>query len=173
MTERLTARLRCRAPGAADAAGYEALLLDPEVGAWLRPTPLQPFSRAEIAALLDRDAEHWRANGFGPLALLDRRTGAFLGRGGLALTVVAGEFAVELPWALVPAVWGAGLATEAARDAVAWARELELPEVVSFTLPGNVASRRVMEKAGLAFAGEIEHAGLPHVLYRLALGGLT
>jgi RimJ/RimL family protein N-acetyltransferase len=64
---------------------------------------------------------------------VDAVDGAFIGRGGLNWTTVADEFAVELPWALRPALWGAGLATEAARAAVAWAHDLEIEEVVSFT----------------------------------------
>jgi RimJ/RimL family protein N-acetyltransferase len=39
---------------------------------------------------------------------------------------------------------------------------------VSFTLTTNRASQRVMEKAGLGFDRRIEHAGLPHLLYRLS-----
>ena len=39
--------------------------------------------------------------------------------------------------------------------------------MVSFTLADNVASRGVMEKLGFAYDGDVEHAGLPHVLYRL------
>jgi len=42
-----------------------------------------------------------------------------------------------------------------------------LTEVVSFTLPHNTASRRVMEKLGFDFEREFYHASLPHVLYRL------
>ena len=38
---------------------------------------------------------------------------------------------------------------------------------VSFTLPDNVASRRVMEKLGFRFERDTPYAGLPHVLYRL------
>jgi RimJ/RimL family protein N-acetyltransferase len=30
-----------------------------------------------------------------------------------------------------------------------------------------VASRRVMEKLGMAYERDVVHAGLPHVLYRL------
>ena len=52
--------------------------------------------------------------------------------------------------------------------AVDAARELGLAEVVAFTLAENVASRRVMERAGFALDGTVEHAGLPHVLYRRA-----
>ena len=42
---------------------------------------------------------------------------------------------------------------------------LGLDRVVAFTLPDNVASRRVMAKAGFIYGRDIEHAGLPHVLY--------
>ena len=160
-------RLAARRPCRADEPAYEALLRAPEVEAWLRPPPLPPFGPHEVRRLLARDLRHWTQHGFGPWALV--LDGAYAGRGGLAWTEVAGERAVELPWALVPSAWGRGLATEAARGAVGWARRLGLPEVVSFTLTTNTASRRVMEKAGLEPAGEIVHAGLPHVLYRLAL----
>jgi RimJ/RimL family protein N-acetyltransferase len=63
--------------------------------------------------------------------------------------------------------WGQGLATElgAASIEIAFG-PLGLVDVVSFTLPGNVASRRVMEKLGFAFERETIYAGLPHVLYR-------
>jgi RimJ/RimL family protein N-acetyltransferase len=157
-----------RRPTSGDLAHYERLLLDPAVGAHLRPPPLQPFDDAAVADLLRADLAHWAAHGFGPW-LLEDPAGAFVGRGGLAWTTVGGEFAVELPWAIVPERWGEGLATEAARAAIAWARALGLEEVVSFTLPGNAASRRVMEHAGLRLDSEIEHAGLAHVLYRLRL----
>ena len=46
--------------------------------------------------------------------------------------------------------------------------DLGLGEIVAFTLPTNIASRRVMEKSGFAYEREIVHAGLPHVLYRQA-----
>ena len=46
--------------------------------------------------------------------------------------------------------------------------DLGLGEIVAFTLPTNVASRRVMDKSGFTFERKIEHAGLPHVLYRRA-----
>lgn len=162
-----TDRLVGRSPERSDAGDYLRLFLDPAVTAWLDPPPLARFDEGKVLDLLESDIAHWERHGFGPAVLIDARDGAFLGRGGLNWTTVAGEFAVELPWTLRPDRWGAGLATEAAGAAIAWARDLELGEVVSFTLTGNHASRRVMEKAGLRRSGEISHAGLPHVLFRL------
>jgi RimJ/RimL family protein N-acetyltransferase len=146
------------------------LLLDPDVARWLRPPPLTPFTEAIVAERLDADVRHWAEHGYGLWVLFDRKGERFLGRAGIKWTEVAGEHAVELAWALLPSSQGAGLATEAARAAVAMARSAGLRELVAFALTGNEPSRRVMEKLGMSFAGEIEHVGLPHVLFRLALG---
>jgi RimJ/RimL family protein N-acetyltransferase len=94
-----------------------------------------------------------------------------LGRGGLQCTAVEGEPMVELPWVIEPDREGEGLATEAALAAIEWARSLALGEVVAMTTPGNLASRRVAEKAGLRPSCEIEHVGIAHFLYRLSLSG--
>ena len=118
--------------------------------------------------MLREDLRHWTEDSFGPWALIDRKDGSFVGRGGLRRTVIEGEPVVELLWTIEPGRWGMGLATEAAFAAIDWAKSLGLHEVVAMTLPYNRASRRVAEKAALQFSGEIEHAGLVHVLYRLA-----
>ena len=76
---------------------------------------------------------------------------------------------VELPWSLLPESQGRGLATEAATAALTVAAGLGLKHVVSLTLTGNLASRRVMEKIGLTYEREVEHFGLPHVLYGIDL----
>jgi RimJ/RimL family protein N-acetyltransferase len=84
---------------------------------------------------------------------------------------------VEVGWRLAAEHWGKGYAPEGARAALAFGFQvLGLEEIVSFTVPGNVRSRRVMEKIGLTYAvGEdFDHPSLPaghplrrHVLYRL------
>jgi RimJ/RimL family protein N-acetyltransferase len=40
----------------------------------------------------------------------------------------------------------------------------------SSTVHGNAASRAVMDKLGMTYERDIEHAGLRHVLYRLERG---
>ena len=74
---------------------------------------------------------------------------------------------VELAWSVEPHLHGSGYATEMASAAIAWARELRFEEVVALVLPANAASRRVAEKAGFERNGEVTHAGLPHLLFRL------
>jgi RimJ/RimL family protein N-acetyltransferase len=47
---------------------------------------------------------------------------------------------------------------------------LGLADVVSFALPHNWASRRVMEKLGFAYEHDADYKGWPHVLYRKLAG---
>ena len=141
------------------------LFLDPRVGAtlWTRPTPP---TEVEIADGLAAKDAHWERHGFGLWLLRDRDTGVAVGRGGLQYTYTAGLHDVEAAWVIFPERWGQGLATELAHACVEVGFEqLALRQVVAFTLPDNVASRRVMEKAGFEYERDIVHVGLAHVLY--------
>ncbi len=128
---------------------------------------MRKFDRSDLDRMLARDRSHWQRHGFGPWFLTDLETHEFVGRAGLNWTVVEGEEMVELPWAVRESYRGQGLATEGAKAAIGVARALGLDRVVSLTLVQNTASRRVMEKAGLAYRGDVTHAGLPHAFYVL------
>jgi RimJ/RimL family protein N-acetyltransferase len=114
-------------------------------------------------------AEHFEELGCGPWAVFDRADGAFLGRVGLQPRQLGDEAAVEVAWAIDPARHGEGLATEAAPAAVEFARQAGIEEVVALIQPTNLASRAVAGKVGFREGGKIEHAGLPHTIYRLVL----
>jgi RimJ/RimL family protein N-acetyltransferase len=142
------------------------LLLDPRVSATLW-TPAEPPTEADVLDSLRAKVEHWDRHGFGMWMARDRDTGEMAGRGGLQYTYTAGLHDVEAGWAIVPERWGQGLATELAHACVGAAfGPLGLRELVAFTMLENLASRRVMEKAGFTYERDIVHAGLPHVLYR-------
>lgn len=135
------------------------------------------LTREESYALVDRIHAHFEQLGYGPFALeLEDR---FIGYTGLWTPTFEAHFTpcVEIGWRLAAQFWNRGLATEAARRVIAhaWA-DLPLTHIVSFTVPANVASRRVMEKLGMTHdpADDFDHprieAGHPlrrHVLYRL------
>jgi RimJ/RimL family protein N-acetyltransferase len=142
------------------------LLLDPRVNATLWPRD-EPPTEADVLEGLAAKVQHWDRHGFGMWLLRDRETGEMVGRGGLQHTYTAGLHDVEAGWAIVPERWGQGLATELAHACVGVGfDQIGLLEIVAFTLPTNLASRRVMEKSGFEYEREIVHAGLPHVLYR-------
>ena len=84
---------------------------------------------------------------------------------------------VEIGWRLAADYWGRGFATEGARAVVKYAFEqLALDALVSFTVPENIRSRRVMEKIGMTrdASDDFDHPNVAeghplrrHVLYRL------
>lgn len=161
----LTPHLRCEPLRAEHVEELTRLLLDPRVNGWLLPGS-QP-TRREVMAGAENAQRHWEVHGLGLWLLRDRLTSEMVGRGGVRWAHVRGTLELEAAWAIVPERWGQGLATELAHAAVGTAFEvLEVPSVIAFTLPANLASRRVMEKARFAFEREIQYGGLPHVLYR-------
>jgi ribosomal-protein-alanine N-acetyltransferase len=165
-----TERLICERVRRGHADELRVLVLDPEVAAttWAGPNPP---TAADVLDQVSSDDEHWERFGFGPWLMRDRFGGQMVGRGGLKHTLSTGVDEVEVGWAIVPERWGRGLATELALAAVEVAfGELGLEDLIAFTLPTNLASRRVMEKAGFRYECDIEHVGLPHVLYRRLRG---
>ncbi|HUO70325.1 MAG TPA: GNAT family N-acetyltransferase [Solirubrobacteraceae bacterium] len=161
-----TERLICERLRLDHAPELTRLLGDPRVARTMFADGL-PLAEPAVSDGIRDKIEHWERHGFGPWLLRDRATGEMVGRGGLQHTFVAGSDEVEVGWAIIPDRWGQGLATELAHASVALAfDDLGLAQIVAFTLPDNVASRRVMEKAGFVYEREIVHAGLDHVLYR-------
>jgi [ribosomal protein S5]-alanine N-acetyltransferase len=165
-----TPRLRGERPRDEFMGLYAELMGEPEVAATLWPAHLGgPRTPEQAAAFLAADIRHWDEAGFGPWAFFETGSGQFVGRGGLERTDVGGRSSVEVSYALRRDAWGRGYATEMALGAVERARALDLPDLVGFTLTTNVASQRVLEKAGIPFERVLEHAGLPHWFGRLAL----
>jgi RimJ/RimL family protein N-acetyltransferase len=160
----VTARLRGEPLGPQHHDALLAVLTDPRVAATLGGAPPAEWIPEHIAEM----QAHWREHGFGWYAWLDRESGAFVARGGPHWSHIAGRDEVEIGWTVVPERWRRGLATELGARSVELAfGPLALDEVVSFTLVGNVASRRVMEKLGFAYEADADYKGWRHALYRL------
>jgi ribosomal-protein-alanine N-acetyltransferase len=157
------------------------------------------LTASDSDALADRIETHFIKHGFGAFAAELRSTSAFIGFIGLAIPDFDAAFlrppstqadahhpqvvepqpqVVEIGWRLAFPVWGQGLATEGARAVARYAFEtLNFPSLVSFTVPANLRSRRVMEKIGMVrdSSADFLHPNLPeghtlrpHVLYRLS-----
>ena len=142
------------------------MLLDPRVAETLW-SPRETRTRGEVRAGLQRKLLHWQHHGFGQWFFRDRATGAMVGRGGPQHTMASGRDEIELGWVIVPERWGEGLATElacAALDAVFG--PLALDDVIAYTQPDNLASRRVMEKSGFVYERDITVQSEAFVLYR-------
>ncbi|HEU4407838.1 MAG TPA: GNAT family N-acetyltransferase [Polyangiaceae bacterium] len=169
-----TPRLLLRPWREGDRAPFATLNADPQVVEFL-PGPL---SRDESDALVDRIVEHFARHGFGLWAVEAPGAEPFVGMVGLSVPSFEAHFTpcVEVGWRLDARCWGRGYASEAAAEALRFGFEqLGLREIVSFTVPANLRSRRVMERLGMTRdpADDFDHPRLPeghglrrHVLYR-------
>lgn len=171
MTERLVLR-RWRSE---DREPFARLNADPRVMEFF-PAPM---TREESDRQIERFERHFEEHGFGIWAVERRDEPGCIGCLGLLWVTFEAAFApaVEIGWKLVAEQWGRGLASEGAREALRYGFEtLGREEILSFTVPANWRSRRVMEKRGFhRDPGEdFDHPRVPeghpfrrHVLYRL------
>lgn len=170
-----TERLRLRAWHAGDLAPFAALNADPAV---MEHFP-SLLTRGESDAMVARIGEHFARHGFGLWAVEALSIAEHVGFVGLSVPRFESHFTpcVEIGWRLAREHWGLGYAPEAARAALAFGFDrIGLEEIVSFTIPANVRSRRVMEKIGMRHdpADDFDHPSIPaghpqrrHVLYRI------
>lgn len=122
---------------------------------------------AETSASLERNLAHWDRHGFGIWVLRDSATGRVAGTAGLRHRQIESAAEVELRCALFPEFWGRGLGTDAARACVTIGRDwLGLPAVVALTGRENVASHRMLGKAGLGLEREVMQREVPQLLFR-------
>jgi len=138
------------------------------------------LSRADSDAMADRIDAHLAQHGWGLWAVEIPAVVHFAGFIGLATPGFDAHFTpcTEIGWRLAADCWGRGYATEGARAVLEFAFDaLNLHEIVSLTARGNVRSRRVMERIGMARdpADDFDHPSLPpdhrlrpHVLYRIS-----
>ena len=123
---------------------------DPDVMHFLNggiPTPRDVIHNE----ILPRFLRYYERNdGYGFWAAIEKSTGDFLGWFGFRPPEASGPDEVELGYRLRKSAWGRGYATEGARALIRKGfTERGVQRVFATTYQDNLASRRVMEKAGL------------------------
>jgi RimJ/RimL family protein N-acetyltransferase len=159
---------------------FTEMVLAPQFAEFL--TPVAGTTGARDWVMTKR--AHFSRHGFGPWVVELAQTQEFVGCIGLSVVPYEAAFtpAVEIAWRLAKQHRGAGYATEAAKAALADGfGRLGLSDIVANTSPGNLPSRRVMERIGMRHVLDFEHPLLPaghplrrQVLYRAnAPGGAS
>lgn len=158
-----------------DLDAFAALNADPKVMEHFPRLSTRDESEAMILRIRGIFAEH----GFGLWALEVKDGAPFIGFCGLMVPAFQAHFTpcVEIGWRLAAEHWGQGYAREAAREALAYGfDQARLSEIVSFTVPANVRSQKVMQAIGMTHdpRDDFDHPALPpghalrrHVLYRI------
>jgi ribosomal-protein-alanine N-acetyltransferase len=145
-----TARLLLRPFQESDAEYAHAWFSDPEV---MRFFGYGPFvSVGETVEKIRQYRAHHEKHGFGKWVVLERVTGGAIGDAGLTRRNETGE--IQLGYKFASLYWGRGFATEAAQACIKFGfAQLALPRITAFVHPDNVASIRVLKKAGFSYFG--------------------
>lgn len=114
------------------------------------------FTREQMEGWLQRNLDHQAEFGYGLFSIIHKATGLLIGDCGLEQMDVDGVRAAELGYDVRSDYWNQGIATEAAAAVRDHAfNVLQLPILISLIRVGNLASKRVAEKTGMALAAEI------------------
>lgn len=149
----LTDRLSLRAPALGDCDDFQKLLLLPEV------TRFSDWPDAPKRAQVERSTK-WMCEAYSKgkgcaWIIEDRISCRFLGAIRFNRIDKHWKWA-ELGYELHPSVWGRGLMTEAVKAVTKCGfDQFSLNRIEAWTLPGNVASERVLEKVGFRYEGTL------------------
>jgi ribosomal-protein-alanine N-acetyltransferase len=133
------------------------------------PNPAPP-SRAQVQRLVRFQLEHWEQHNHGWWAVClsqPQGGGPLIGWAGLQYLPETDE--IEVGYLLGKGYWGRGLATEAARSSVRFGfDDLGIETIVGVVHPENIASQRVLEKAGLAYVERANYFGMDVYRYLIS-----
>ncbi len=154
-----TERLVLRPQAESDTVELIAMSMDPEVMQFVGDGAMT-LQESEELTLETLEME-------GPLGrwiVTERETGLLLGW--VVLTHLDDSEDIEVGYGFKVPAWGRGFATEATRRLLRHGfDDLGLPEIVAVSRPENIASHRVLEKAGLRRRGLRDAFGLRDLFY--------
>lgn len=154
-----TARLVIRTFEARDAGPWLAMVSDPEVTRFLPAAPPPTMERAQ-RVIGERQAME-RELGHTMWAVEDKTTGAFVGQCGLRPVDEGAGPEIDLAYHYTRASWGKGYGTEAAVAVLAHGLgPVGLEVIMAVVVPENVGSWRLLEKAGMRYAGLVDCYGI-------------
>ena len=152
-----TERLTLRAFVDADLDEYARWHADPET---MRYVGGKALSREDAWRSLAMMSGHWLLRGYGMWAVVDKATGALVGRVGLWMP--EGWPSIEVGWMVAPAARRRGFAAEAARASIAYARNaLGIERVISIIHVDNAPSIAVAKSIGETFREQRTIRGFP------------
>ena len=164
-----TERLQVRPLHDVDLDALCAVYGDADAMRWVGDA--QPLSRERCIEWLAVTRRNYATRGYGMATLLLRDSAEVVGFCGLVHP--GGQLEAEIKYALRREFWNQGYATEAARGMLDYgARAFGLRRVIATAAPANVASHRVLLKAGLTrFDTRSNHDGSDTELFAWGVPG--
>ena len=125
-----------------------------------------PRDRSEF--WINKQLERYKSEKYGLQALMDRRSGEFIGQCGLLAQEVNGVQELEVGYHIFRKNWGQGLAPEIAGEFIHFAQKNKLADsIISIIHKDNTASQRVAVKNGLSEEKVTIWNELPVKIFRL------
>lgn len=164
-----TDRLILRAIEASDADGLFELDSNPRVHQFLGNRPIK--RKDEVYAIIDYIHKQYSDNGIGRWAMIEKASGEFMGWTGIKIESKETNGYTDycdLGYRMIPRFWGKGYATESSLVAVDYGfKVLDISTIYGAAHIDNIASNKVLQKAGLEFVNCFEYEGQMHNWYAL------
>ena len=141
-----TIRLIARRIESADVAAMQTVYGDMDAMRWVGDG--KPLSLAQCEKWIEITHRNYGLRGYEMFAMVERDAGTVIGFCGLVHP--GGQEDAEIKYAFDRQYWGKGFATEAAAALLAYgAKAHSLASIIATAAPDNVASHRVLLKAGM------------------------
>ncbi len=125
-------------------------------------------NKEPINPWVEKQLLRYKEKRYGLQALINKKTGEFIGQCGLLLQEIDGKQEVEVGYHIFKKYWGQGYAPEAAIAFINYGFENKLaPSVVSIIDVRNIQSQRVAQKNGLKQDKQTKWADLDVFIYRI------
>ena len=156
-----TERLTIRHFHILDAEPMHRIFCDAEVMRFSDGVKTKEWVDAWLHTCLEHYYQTW---GFGPYAVVEKKSGDLIGYCGLFyFPDVNGQPEVELGYRLARSAWGHGYATEAAGSVRDYAfTTLGMKRLIAMIDPSNTASIHVAEKIGMHYENDVLFEGYTH-----------
>jgi [ribosomal protein S5]-alanine N-acetyltransferase len=146
-----------------DAINMYLLNVDPEV---IRYTGDKPFQNPAEAEKFLRTYDQYKKFGVGRLAVIEKKSGMFLGWCGLRYTLEKDEY--DIGFRFLKKFWNQGFATETAKACIGFGfKKLSPPEIIGRTMKNNIASIKVLCKLGMIYKNAFDFNGQEGEIYSL------
>ena len=156
-----TGRLILRRFVERDLDAFYQLCSRPEVIRYAQSAPIAS-REAALEFMYAAPFHDYATYGYGRFACVWKETGDVIGFSGVKYVPEIND--TELGYRFLPEFWGLGLATEAGRASINFARsDLGLQRLVAMVHPDNVASENVLAKLGFAVEKQLRYSGLEGV----------
>lgn len=164
-----TKRLLLREILPTDINGMYELDSDPDVHSYLGNKPVN--NKKEVVDIINFIRQQYIDNGIGRLAIIDKKTNAFMGWTGLKLITNETNHHnnyYDLGYRLTKKYWEQGIATEAAIGTLQYAFEkLNINEIYAIADSKNMGSNKILTKIGLTFIETFDLDGIKHNWYKI------